>query len=196
MMMILMEETKQQIDKLFQGRKHVDLTIGVLRDGEKEICHWDPERRESAETLTYPVGSICKPFTTSLLAKYVAEGKLDLQVPINEYITGLPQRYYPNLEKLATHTSGFKTQPYTLWTTIPFLLRMNREGGLSHTNPFRGKLDDAGMLEIVRNTVLQDKPHPVVYSNIGMSIRGYIVAGQRRGVLGRLDSLYSGRIRS
>ena len=174
-MMILAEATKQEIDKLYHGRKHVELTIGVLRNGEKEIRHWDPERKESAETLVYPVGSICKPFTASLLAKYVAEGKLDLHVPISKYIPGLPQRYYPSLEKLATHTSGFRTQPYTLWTTIPFLLKMNREGGLFHTNPFRGKLDDAGMLEIVRDTVLQDRPYPFVYSNIGMSILGYIV---------------------
>ena len=186
-MMILAEETKQEIDKLYHGRKHVDLTIGVLRNGEKEIRHWDPERKESAETLVYPVGSICKPFTASLLAKYVAEGKLDLHAPISEYIPGLPQRYYPSLEKLATHTSGFRTQPYTLWTTIPFLLKMNREGGLFHTNPFRGKLDDAGMLEIVRDTILQDKPYPFVYSNIGMSILGYIV-GQVSGE-GFWDSL-------
>ena len=57
---------------------------------------------------------------------------------------------------------------------------MNREGGLFHTNPFRGKLDDAGMIEIVRKTVLEDKPYKFAYSNIGMSILGYIV-GQTSG---------------
>ena len=173
--MVFTQAAQQQIDKLYHGRKHVELTIGILQDGEKEIRHWNPERQETADTLVYPVGSICKPFTASLLAKYVSEGRLDLHVPISEYIPGLPPRYYPSLEKLATHTSGFKTQPYTLWTTIPFFLKMNQEGGLFHTNPFRGKLDDAGMLQIVRDTVLQDKPYPFVYSNIGMSILGYIV---------------------
>ncbi len=166
---------KQQIDKLYQGRKHVELTIGILRDGKQEIRHWNPERKETDAELLYPVGSICKPFVASLLAKCISEGKLDLKVPISEYLPDLPKRYYPNLEKLATHTSGFTTQPYTLLTTIPFFLKMNREGGLFHTNPFRGKLDDAGMLQIVRDTVLQDKPYPFVYSNIGMSILGYIV---------------------
>ncbi len=178
--MMFNEAAKQQIDKLYTGRKHVELTVGILQDGQKEIVHWNPDRKETPETLVYPVGSICKPFTASLLAKHIAEGKLDLQVPISEYLPELPPRYYPNLEKLATHTSGFTTQPYTFWTTLPFLLKMNREGGLFHTNPFRGKLDADGMLKIVRDTGIADKPYPFVYSNIGMSILGYI-AGQAAG---------------
>ena len=178
--MVFTEETKRQIDKLYQGRKHVELTCGILREGQKEIIHWDPARQESPDTLIYPVGSICKPFTASLLAKYAAEGKLRLDAPISEYIPDLPPRYYPSLVKLATHTSGFKMQPYTLLTSLPFFLKMNREGGLFHTNPFRGKLDEAGMLQIIRDTVLRDKPYPFVYSNIGMSILGYIV-GQVSG---------------
>ncbi len=71
------EITKQLIDKLYQGRKHVELTIGILRDGAKEVRHWGPDRQESPESLVYPVGSICKPFTASLLAKQVAGGKLE-----------------------------------------------------------------------------------------------------------------------
>jgi Beta-lactamase class C and other penicillin binding proteins len=178
--MVFSEAAKKEIDRLYRGRGHVELTVGVLRDGEKEIRHWDPSRQEVPDTLVYPVGSICKPFTASLLAKYVSEGKLDLRAPIDRYIPGLPPRRYPTLEQLATHTSGFKTQPYTLRTTIPFFLKMNREGGLLHTNPFRGKLDDAGMLQIVRDTVLEDGPYPFAYSNIGMSILGHI-AGQAAG---------------
>jgi CubicO group peptidase (beta-lactamase class C family) len=173
--MKLTEASKQQIDRLYQGRKHVELTVGILRDGRKETVQWGPDREEKPDKLVYPVGSICKPFTASLLAKYVSEGKLDLTVPISEYIPDLPDRWYPSLEKLATHTSGFGTQPYTLLTMIPFFLKMNREGGLFHTNPFRGKLDDEGMIRIVRDTVLRDRPYPFVYSNIGMSILGYIV---------------------
>ena len=179
---------KQQIGKLYKGRKHVELTIGILKDGEKEIRHWNPLRKETPDTaLVYPAGSICKPFTASLMAKYIAEGKLDLHVPISEYISGLPSRHYPTLEQLATHTSGFKTQPYSPRTAIPLFLRMNQEDGLLHVNPFRGKLDDEGMLQIARDTVLKDKAYPFVYSNIGMSILGYIV-GQVSGE-GFWDSL-------
>lgn len=182
------QATQNEIDKLYKNRKHVELTIGTLKDGQTEIHHWGPDRQEKGgEALIYPVGSICKPFTASLLAKYVAEGKLDLKAPIDRYIPGLPERYYPSLEKLATHTSGFTAQPYTTWTTLPFFLKMNKEGGLFHTNPFRGYPDEALMLQIIRDTVLEDKPYKFVYSNIGMSILGYIV-GQVSGE-GFWDSL-------
>ena len=179
--------TRAEIDKLYKGRRHVELSIGILKDGEISYSHWNPSREADNQLLVYPVGSICKPFTASLLAKYISEGKLDLTAPISDYLSDLPPRYYPSLEKLATHTSGFKTQPYTLLTTLPFFLRMNREGGLFHTNPFRGCPTYDGMMQIIRDTVLQDKDYPFVYSNIGMGILGYIV-GQVSGE-GFWDSL-------
>ena len=180
--------TQGEIDRLYHGRHHIELSIGILYRGIKESAHWAPDRSQVVKpTLVYPVGSICKPFTASLLAKYVAEGKLDLSAPISEYIPGLPDRYYPNLEKLATHCSGYKSQPYTFLTTLPFFLKMNREGGLFHTNPFRGYPTYDGMLKIIRDTVLEDRVYPFVYSNIGMGILGYIV-GQVSGE-GFWDSL-------
>ncbi len=146
-------KTKAEIEKLYKNRKHVELTIGIDRNGSRELIHMGPGGQVDQDVdRVYPVGSICKPFTTSLLAKYLDAGKLDLQTPINQYIPGLPDRYYPNLEKLATHTSGYTTQPYTLLTTLPFFLKMNKEGGLFHTNPFRGYPDEQGLLRILRET--------------------------------------------
>ena len=175
--MIIPAQAHIEIDKLYKKRHHVELTIGTrLKSGETEVIHFGPDRMiAEGEPLVYPVGSICKPFTASLLAKYVSEGKLDLDAPISEYIPGLPERYYPSLRKLATHTSGYTTQPYTTLTTIPFFVKMNQEGGLFHTNPFRGYPTEEEMLEIIRNTKLKDKEYKFVYSNIGMSILGYIV---------------------
>ena len=172
---------KKEIDKLYKNRHHVELTIGVEQNGKREVIHFGPDRREVAgDPLVYPVGSICKPFTASLLAKYLAEGKLDLHKHINDYIPGLPDKYYPDLEKLATHTSGFTTEPYTFLQTLPYFIRMNKEGGALHTNPFRGNPDEAGMLQILRDSALQDKPYKFSYSNFGMSVLGYIV-GQVSG---------------
>ena len=168
-------ETRSEIDKLYKNRKHVELSIGLLKDGKAECFHFGPDRAPAEGSPVYPVGSICKPFTASLLARYLSEGKLDLSAPIDRYIPDLPASYYPTLEKLATHTSGYTTQPYTLLGTLPFFLRMNREGGLFHTNPFRGYPTEEGMMKILRETKLKDKPYPFVYSNIGMGILGYIV---------------------
>lgn len=181
MIMNFPKETQAEIAKLYKNRKHVELTIGVLKNGKTEIVRYGPDQKiAEGEPLVYPVGSICKPFTTSLLAKYVSEGKLDLDKPISAYIKDLPDQYYPSLRKLATHTSGYTSQPYTLLTTLPFFIKMNKEGGLFHTNPFRGYPDEEGMMKILRETHLKDKNYPFSYSNIGMSVLGYIV-GQVNG---------------
>ena len=179
--MNLPRETQAEIAKLYNKREHVELTIGILKNGETEIVHYGPKGEiTEGEPLIYPVGSICKPFTTSLMAKYIEEGKLKLDVPIDTYIKDLPEQYYPSLRKLATHTSGYTTQPFNLITTLPFFIKMNREGGLFHTNPFRGYPDEEGMMKILRETHLKNKPYKFTYSNIGMSILGYIT-GQVNG---------------
>lgn len=168
-------EAQVEIDKLYHGRKHVELTIGILKDGNTELVHFGPDKKEDSKTtLVYPVGSICKLFVGTLFAKLIEERKAELDAPLDRYIPGLPERYYPSLKKLATHTSGFTTQPYNVITTLPYLLKMNREGGLFHTNPFRGKLNEDGLLKILRETKIKEKEYPFVYSNIGMSILGYI----------------------
>ena len=175
-------ETKKKIKKLYKGRDHMELTIGVWHDGESEVVHWGPDHKVvDGPDLTYPVGSICKPVTTALLAKYVSEGKLDLDAPISEYIDGLSKRkYYPSLRKLATHHSGFTSEPYTLLETLPYFIHMNEEGGLFHTNPYNGVPTEEEFLDILKKAKLKDKKYKYSYSNIGMSIVGYIV-GQVSG---------------
>ncbi|MCR4950608.1 MAG: beta-lactamase family protein [Solobacterium sp.] len=179
--MIIPAQAHVEIDKLYHNRHHIELTIGVRSQGKSEMIRFGPDRAViEGEPLVYPVGSICKPFTASLLAKYISEGQLDLDAPVSEYIQGLPEQYYPSLRRLATHTSGYTTQPYNLLTMIPFFVKMNQEGGLFHTNPFRGYPDEEGMMKILRETHLKDKTYKFVYSNIGMGILGYI-AGQVTG---------------
>ena len=179
--MKLDKQSKKLIKDLYKGREHIELTIGILKDGETEVVHWGPDKKivEGPEVV-YAVGSICKTFTASWMAKYMAEGKLDLKTPINEYIPGLPKRYYPNLTRLATHTSGFALEPYSTLGALKMFMNMNGENGLLHVNPFRGKLDEAKMLDILKKAKLKDKVYKFNYSNFGMSVLGYIV-GQTSG---------------
>ena len=180
-MMRLPAAAQKEIDRLYRNRHHIELTIGIRKNNETELIHLGPDHRQTDNTsMVYAVGSICKLFTVSLAARLVAEGKLDLDAPLNTYIEGLPDRYYPSLRKLATHTSGYTTQPYNLLTTLPFFIHMNEEGGLFHTNPFRGRPDEEEFLQILKKTKIKDKDYKFSYSNIGMSILGYI-AGKAAG---------------
>ncbi|MGI9532237.1 serine hydrolase [Lutimonas sp.] len=66
---------------------------------------WDMEN--DAETK-HRLGSISKQFTSMLIMLLVAEGKLDLQVPITTYLTDYPKNTGDliNTHQLLTHSSG------------------------------------------------------------------------------------------
>lgn len=170
------EKTARLIDGLYHKRSHVELTVGILKNGGTEIVHFNPEHKEDGNTgMIYAAGSICKTFTCSLFAKMITEGKLNPDAPLSDYIEGLPQGYYPSLRRLATHTSGYGGLPFTTLQSIPMFMKMNEENGLLHVNPFRGYPDEEGMMKIIRETKLKNKIYPFEYSNIGMSILGYII---------------------
>ena len=173
--MNLPEKTLSILDQMYKKNSYMELTIGILDNGHREIVHWNPERTETAELLCYPVGSICKTFTASLLSKYVEEGKLDLSAPLSDYITGLPERYYPSLRRLAVHSSGYGGKPFSTAETLWRLANMNKPDGLMHVNPFRGTIDEEKMRQIIIDTKLQDKEYKFEYSNLAYGILGYII---------------------
>ena len=77
-------EAQTEITSLYQRRSHVELTIGILKNGQTELVHLGPDQKEDHETgLVYPVGSICKLFVGTLFAKYIEAGKLDQDAPID-----------------------------------------------------------------------------------------------------------------
>ena len=49
-------KTIAEIEKLYKGRHHVELSIGVLKDGEITYSHRNPSREEDDALLVYPVG--------------------------------------------------------------------------------------------------------------------------------------------
>lgn len=179
--MELTKGSKQIVEKLYHGRTHVELSIGTLKDGAVETVRLGPDgKRKEGESLVYPAGSICKIFTASLFAKYLAEGKLELEAPLSRYIHGLPEQYYPSLRKLATHSSGYGGRPYSTWDAMKMLLRMNAPDGLFRVNPYHGTVNESDMMRILADTHLKDRPYKFQYSNLGMSVLGYIV-GQVSG---------------
>lgn len=174
--MQLSKQTNEYIDKLYKGNAHVELSIGILADGKMETLHLGSDRNPAKVDLpVYPVGSICKLFTASLLAKYLHEGKLELETPLSQYIPGLPEKYYPSLKKLATHSSGYGGTPFSTWKALKMMILMNHPGGVFRTNPFHGTIREADMLRILGEKEVKDKVYPFQYSNFGMGVLGYIL---------------------
>lgn len=174
--MEIREAAEPIIRHLYPKTSHMEFTLGILQNGETQIIHLDPKQQESDEVLTYPVGSICKTFTASLLAKYVWEGKADLDAPLSDYISGLPEQYYPSLRRLAVHASGYGGKPFGTLETLIRFANMNKPDGLLHVNPFRGTIDETVMRRLIAETKLKDKEYKFAYSNLGYGILGYILS--------------------
>lgn len=62
------------------------------------------------ESAVFRIASISKPITAMALACMVADGSLDLQTDIRNYVPEFPQGHGPvNLKQLAAHTAGIRS---------------------------------------------------------------------------------------
>lgn len=172
---------KNLLQELMDKHKGITITVGMLRQDKILLDAWNSENEPISPNLAYDIGSITKLFTTSLLAKYVFENKIDLDAPMNEYVLGLPKRFYPTIRQLATHSSGYPTEiPYTKLQMMKMMLTMNKQDGFLHTNPYRGTLDISKMLEVLRTTPIQPKTYKFAYNNFAFGILGYILGQQTK----------------
>ncbi len=175
-MMKFTVETQKEIDKFCRKRPKLLLTIGVLKGDHVEFSTLDGNGKEIELSFPrYDIGSITKTMTASLLAKNVTEGKLNLDYQLNQYIEGLPERYYPTLRRLATHNSGYAILPHNKIQTIGMLLKMNSKNGFIKNNPYNG-VTFSVVKDAIINHAMQDKDYSYTYSNISYGILGYIAS--------------------
>jgi CubicO group peptidase (beta-lactamase class C family) len=147
------------------------LSLGVLMGGEAFTYHFGVLDRGQAappdDRTLYPIASITKTFTGSLLAQAAAEKKLRLDADIRTYLSGL----YPGLEfqgqpilvhQLVTHRSG-----------LPFVLP---DASPEKANEvLRGQTKKA-FLEHLRGVTLGTAPGATFrYSNAGAQLAGYLL---------------------
>jgi CubicO group peptidase (beta-lactamase class C family) len=80
----------------------------------------------SPETTVMGIGSVSKPFVATAVMQLVEEGKLDLDVDVNQYLTTFqladPFRQPVTLAHLLTHTAGFEDPPFVS-NTDPSLMQ-------------------------------------------------------------------------
>lgn len=57
----------------------------------------------------FRIGSVSKPFTAAALGVLYEEGKIDLDIPIQEYVPEFPEKDYPiTLRQIAGHVAGIR----------------------------------------------------------------------------------------
>lgn len=145
--------------------KHAKISVALIENGQVTYRVYGADGEES-KIYDYEIGSISKTFVGLMCAKAVDEGKLKLSDSISQYLDLEENKYYPTIERLLTHTSGYEA--------YYFESKMigNKLAGIS--NDYYGT-DKERILDRVKNVKLEDKDYPFVYSNFGISVLGLVL---------------------
>lgn len=117
--------------KIYYLMKKYDVpgtSIAIIQNGKivfkKGYGYANKEQRIPAtEKTIFRIGSISKPVTAIGIMKLVEEGKLELDVPIEKYLTRwhIPSSEFNSdgvtVRRLLSHTSGFNIQGYPLYAS-------------------------------------------------------------------------------
>jgi CubicO group peptidase (beta-lactamase class C family) len=179
-------KTKKLIKKTTKGRKFIKLNIGFMNESQTVLKTFNEIGEIEYENNFYEIGSVTKTFTASLFAKYIHENKMQLNDSIQKYISGLdPDRYYPTLRRLITHTAGCPSNPWNTREMLDFYKEILLGYGKHYQkNPF--VMDYNEMLKIINKCEWKDRDSKWSYSNIGPSLLGYAI-----GVTSGLEYWYA-----
>ena len=157
---------RAKVDAAVAGTPHVDLVVGVIRDGRPAVFGYG-KRSPDGSTL-FEIGSITKAFTGVLLATLAAEGKVALDDSLQRHLPAdwtAPSRLGRpiTLAQLATHTSGLPRLPSNL-------------GAKDLRNPY-ADYSDARLRDFLGGVTLGTSPgERYAYSNLGTGLLGWILA--------------------
>ncbi len=117
------------------------------------------------EAYEFEIGSLTKTFTAALVLRAEQEGTLRLSDPISRFIKLPDQAYYPTIERLLTHQSGYKSHYFERPMIGNFFTCGNSFYGISR-----------GMLKSKIGKIrLEDRDYPFHYSNFGISVLGLML---------------------
>lgn len=158
-----------------KNRKNLALTVGIIRNGEKEIITKyasKPNEEKNSSKLLYEIGSITKVFTSTLLAKAISEGKLTLDDPIMKFIPSLSKnktlvKNPVTIRHLTTHTSGIPSIPNSLYLKLLFSKK-------TRSNPYI-YISNEDILKFLEKHNFQKSKRKFNYSNTGTGLLGYIL---------------------
>ena len=143
------------------------ITVGMINNGEISYTVYGKDGIILPQTEhIYEIGSMTKTFTASLLFKAVGEGKINLRDSIDKYLDLPEKEYYPTIQRLITHTSGYKSHyPETPMVSNFFAGR----------NSFCG-ISEETLIKRIGKTNLKDRDYKFAYSNFGISVVGAVLS--------------------
>ena len=154
----------------------VGLTIGILRDGKKEVFGYGrmsrDDRRVPDGNTIYELGSATKVMTGILLADAVVQGKLKLDQPATELLpenVKMPSNGPRDvtLQDLATHVSGLPRIPDNMKVANP-------------DNPYADYREEE-LYSFLNDHQLAHAPgKQSEYSNLGMGLLGHLLSLQSK----------------
>ena len=110
------EKLRGCIDRYLALSPENRLSIGLIKNGVTYIYGINADE----DKLRYDIGSVSKTMTAHIILKLYAEGLLDIQASVADYIP-LRRGSYPTLYELMTHTAGYgHLTPLEL--TLPHLI--------------------------------------------------------------------------
>ncbi|MDW7661747.1 MAG: serine hydrolase domain-containing protein [Bacillota bacterium] len=143
------------------------ISVGIIQNGEMSSFVYGNNRTLlTNEDPLYEIGSITKTFTTALLCKAVEDGKIELSDPINQFMDSPGNKFSPSIERLVTHTSGYKN--YYFDKQMVF-------------NVFSGQKNDyygigsEDLIEKIIKVDLEDQVYGFEYSNFGIAVVGKVL---------------------
>jgi CubicO group peptidase (beta-lactamase class C family) len=145
--------------------KNTKISVAFIENGNITYHVYGSEGEESA-IYDYEIGSISKTFVALLCAKAVREGRLNISDSISEYLDLDGTKYYPTIERLLTHTSGYAAYYFESQMVGNQFARIS--------NDFYG-IGKEALLQRVKSVTLEDKDYPFNYSNFGISVIGLVL---------------------
>ncbi|MDD4844532.1 MAG: serine hydrolase [Anaerotignum sp.] len=171
------EETfTAKVQEYTKEKSDVKLTIGVLKEGKINYKVFGEDAKELEPVqYEYEIGSISKTFTASILSKAIADGRIDLNQSISEYLPLDSHTFYPTVVSLATHTSGYGEYPFSSSELSPKELEKIDTDFYENKMNIYQEINRADMLKMIKDHALKDEAYGWAYSNFGIAALGTIL---------------------
>ncbi|MDV4152282.1 serine hydrolase domain-containing protein [Clostridium sp. AL.422] len=142
------------------------ISVAIIKDGEIDYKTYGKDgKQEDYTKYDYEIGSISKTFVSLILSKAISENKISITDSISKYLDIDKDKYYPTIERLITHTSGYKSYYFD---------KQMINNQFSEDNDFYG-ISKENILNSVKNIDLENKDYKFKYSNFGISVIGLVL---------------------